>query len=101
MGDGLLLRGQKIIVPQSLQAETLSKLHEGHQGIICCHLRAKMSVCWPGLLQQLTQLTERCPDCAKKHRPNKEPLIMSSLPEYPGKPLLQTCFISKEQCTLL
>ena len=81
MGDGLLLRGQRIIVAHSLQAETLSKLHEGHQGIIRCCLRAKMSVWWLGLSHQLTQLVERYSDCTKKHRPNKEPLITTSLPE--------------------
>ena len=92
MGDGLLLRGQRIIVLQSLRVETLSKLHEGHQGIVRCRLRGKMSVWWPGLSQQLTQLVERCPDCAKKHRPNKEPLIMSSLPEYPWQAIAADLF---------
>ena len=31
---GLLLRGQRIVVPKSLQTETLTKLHDGHQGNI-------------------------------------------------------------------
>ena len=51
-----------------------------------------MSVWWPGLSQQLTQLVERCPDCAKKHRPNKEPLITSSLPEYPWQAIAADLF---------
>ena len=83
MGDGLLLRGHRIIVPHSLQAEALSKLHEGHQGIIRCRLRAKISIWWLGLSHQLTQLVERCSDCAKKHKPNKEPLITTSLSRVP------------------
>ena len=31
--DGLLLYGSRIAVPKSLQHETLSKIHQGHQGI--------------------------------------------------------------------
>ena len=33
MHDGLLLYDDRIVVPQSMQADTLSRLHEGHQGI--------------------------------------------------------------------
>ena len=36
-GD-LLLRGRRIVVPKSLQKETLQKIHSGHQGITKCSL---------------------------------------------------------------
>ena len=39
--------GQRMVVPKALQAETLSKLHKGHQGKVRRCLRAKMSVWWP------------------------------------------------------
>ena len=32
--DGLLMRGRCIVVPKSLQKETLMKLHAGHQGMV-------------------------------------------------------------------
>lgn len=84
--------GQRIVVPKSLQTETLRKLHDGHQGIIRCRLRAKISVWWPGLSQQLTQLVRNCLDCAREHRPNKEPLITSNLPEYPWQSIAADIF---------
>ena len=31
--SGLLLRGNRIVVPQQLQKETLEKIHSGHQGM--------------------------------------------------------------------
>ena len=34
--ENLLLHAQCIVVPVSLQDETLRKVHEGHQGIECC-----------------------------------------------------------------
>ena len=33
MCEGLLLYGTRIVVPKSLQSETLQKIHQGHQGI--------------------------------------------------------------------
>ena len=36
-GD-LLLRGRRIVVPKSLQKETLQNIHSGHQGITKCSL---------------------------------------------------------------
>jgi hypothetical protein len=41
MYQGLLLKGCRIVVPKSMQRQTLSKLHEGHQGIQTYHMRAK------------------------------------------------------------
>ena len=34
--DNLLLYGSRIVVPKSLQASTLQKIHNGHQGIQRC-----------------------------------------------------------------
>ena len=51
--NGLLMYAQRMVVPKALQTETLSKLHQGHQGIVRCRLRAKISVWWPGLAKQL------------------------------------------------
>ena len=42
--DGLLLYDDRIVVPQPLQEQTLSKVHEGHQGIERCCRRVKQSV---------------------------------------------------------
>ena len=58
---GLLLYYQPIIVPRSLQQETLNRIHEGHQGIERCRMRTKTSVWWPGISSQITTLVENCP----------------------------------------
>ncbi len=43
----LLLRGHRIIVPSSLRAEVKRLLHQGHQGVDKCNVRAHQSVYWP------------------------------------------------------
>lgn len=92
VGNGLLMHGQRIVVPKDLQTETLRKLHEGHQGIVRCRLRAKISVWWPGLSKQLTEFVKKCPECARETTHSKEPLIPSSLPEYPWQKVATDLF---------
>ena len=50
----LLLYNGHIVVPLSLQKETLNRLHEGHQGIVRCRMRTKTSVWWPGIASQVS-----------------------------------------------
>ena len=92
VGDGLLLRGHRIVVPKALQKETLGKLHSGHQGMVRCRLRAKSSVWWPGLNKQLTDFVHNCPACAQMARPKKEPLLPTPLPDYPWQRIATDLF---------
>ena len=59
MNAGLLLFGKRIVVPQALQAETLAKLHQGHQGIERGRLRATEAVWWPGISVQIENMIKR------------------------------------------
>ena len=90
--NGLLMYGQTMVVPKSLQAETLNKLHEGHQGITRSRLRAKISVWWPGLLKQLTTFIEKCPECARDSRPARKMLTPISPPSYPWQKMATDIF---------
>ena len=53
---GLLMRGNRLVIPSALQAEVLTQLHVGHQGIQKCRERAKQSVWWPGLSSKIEEL---------------------------------------------
>ena len=57
--DELLLYGGRIVVPKKLQAETLQKIHTGHQGIVRCRLRATSSVWWPGISKEIEPERDR------------------------------------------
>ena len=47
MPHNLLLYGSRIVVPASLQKDTLEKIHQGHQGIKRCRMRAQIClVAW-------------------------------------------------------
>ena len=77
--DYLLLYGNRIVVPKSLQHQTLQKIHGGggHQGIERCRLRAKTSVWWPRISQDIKDQVKQCQKCAKEATQRREPLITS------------------------
>ena len=81
--NGLLLYNSRIVVPHSLQQETLEKIHEGHQGIERCRTLINSSVWWPGVSQSIAEKIHKCTTCAKESVPNKEPLLTNPLPDYP------------------
>ena len=77
--EGLLLCGQRIVIPAGLQAEVLQLLHTGHQGLTKCRQRAQLLTWWPGLSTQVTDYVRRCTVCARKQTQHAEPLISSEL----------------------
>ena len=81
--EGLLFFGKRLVIPQSLQEETMQSLHQGHQGIQRCQLRAISCVWWPRISKDLERFVKQCLVCTKRSVPRKEPMIPSELPKYP------------------
>ena len=63
--DGLLLKGTRIIVPNTLHPEMIQLLHTGHLRYEKCLNRAKQSMYWPGLYEELKELVTNCTTCLK------------------------------------
>eukprot|EP00731_Ephydatia_muelleri_P004849 Em0002g1025a len=81
--NGLLLYGNRIVVPQTLQKDVIQRIHEGHLGVLRCKMRATDAVWWPGMSKQIEEQISRCHVCAKRQTQRKEPMIATELPEYP------------------
>ena len=52
--NGIALFGRRIIVPLSARREVLGKLHAAHQGIERMKRRARQTVYWPGISNEIT-----------------------------------------------
>ena len=91
IGEDLLLCGGRIVVPEAMQAQTLQKLHQGHQGIHRCRLRAQSSVWWPGISRKIKDFVSQCPECCRDTVPSKEPLLPTQLPYYPWSVPICSC----------
>lgn len=101
IANGLLLRGNRLIVPPPLRKTLLDKLHTGHQGITKCRERARQSVWWPGLSTQLDELVLNCPECVKSQRQRPQPLTPTQLPQLPWQKVATDLFEWKQSTYLL
>ncbi|KAJ7998092.1 hypothetical protein DPEC_G00218970 [Dallia pectoralis] len=82
-GRGLLMKGERLIIPECMRPDILQRLHQGHQGINKCLARARESVWWPGLTSAVKQMVERCVICAREAQTPVEPLLTTELPNRP------------------
>ena len=61
--DGLILKGEALIIHQQKREKMLHKIHEGHQGISKCQYQARHCVYWPGINQDIKRTVESCATC--------------------------------------
>ena len=82
--DGLILRGNRITVPASLQEHVVQRAHEGHQGINKTKSLLREKVWFPGIDNMVTQMVEGCIPCKSTHDAKpREPIQMTELPSRP------------------
>ena len=70
--DGIILKGDRVIIPQNLQQDILNQLHAAHQGIEKTRLRARDTVYWEGITKDIEKMTSSCPIC-QEHQKNQTP----------------------------
>ena len=82
--DGILMKGSRIIVPQTLQSQILAKLHAAHQGAEKTKLRARTSVFWRNLNKDIDETTKACTICQELQKTQtREPLLQTEIPPRP------------------
>lgn len=82
--DGIVMKGERVVIPESMRTEILERIHEAHQGIVKCKLRAKNSVFWPEINKDIENLVGKCQTCQEhKNTQVKEPLEPHEIPTRP------------------
>lgn len=82
--DEILLRGTRIILPESLQERALYLGHEGHPGITVMKRRLRAKVWWPKMDLQIEQFVKKCKGCTLVGAPTApEPIRRTELPSRP------------------
>ena len=82
--NGIARLWDRIVLPPSLRPEILSSLHAAHQGTTGMNERAKTSVYWPGITEDINTIRRECQSCNRitpSHA--KIPPVAPSIPSTP------------------
>ncbi|UYV81622.1 K02A2.6-like [Cordylochernes scorpioides] len=82
--DGIIYKGQKVIIPKTLRSELINRVHASHHGVAASLAKARQAIFWPGMNQSIKETVEKCKACLA-YQPNqtKEPLMCHETPILP------------------
>ena len=82
MENGLITKGARLIIPSTLRRKVLEQIHEGHLGIEKCMLKARDSVFWPGISNDIRETVEKCGICQASSKAAKPVGNVSDVPPH-------------------
>ena len=74
--DELVTKGECIVIPKSVQSIVLKRIHEAHQGIEKCLLKARQSVYCRGMSRHIENMVRTCEICREHQRKNSKETIL-------------------------
>ena len=84
IANDLLLRNERIIVPNTMRPEMRTKIHAGHLGIERSKARAREALFWPGMTSKIADMIGNCSICLEhRNKQRKEYLIPHEIPDQP------------------
>ena len=84
IAGGLIFKGGKIVIPESLRKEMKERIHMDHMGIERCKAQAWQLMYWPNINADITNMVSNCNACLENHQYHqKEPLIAHEVPTAP------------------
>lgn len=103
LDDGIILKGEQIVVPRTLQDDVLSQLHsQCHQGVEKTRLLARKCVFWPNINADIAEKVGSCIACnTYQNSQRPEPMYERELPSAPWQILASDLFDFKGQQYLL
>jgi len=82
--DGLVFKGERLVIPCKARAHFIMRIHSSHIGIQGCLRRARKTVYWPRMNQEISEAITKCTICNNfPKQPAKEPLINDEIPIRP------------------
>ena len=70
--DGIVLKGEAIVIPKSLRKDIKQRLHSAHMGYDSMLHRARGTVFWPGMNSEIKQLADKCDICQEVKPANQK-----------------------------
>ena len=74
--DGLVFKGDQVVVPRSMRQQMMEDAHESHIGLESCLRRMRECVMWPGMTTDMKKHVQPCDVCLKHSTgQGREPII--------------------------
>lgn len=91
--DGVLFKSQRVIVPKSLRAEMLKRIHASHVGGDACYRQARDTLYWPNMHGEIKDHVSQCSACNEyTHGQQRETMMSHALPTRPWQILSMDLF---------
>ena len=91
--DGILFRGDRVMIFNIMQAYILKVIHQSHLGVIKCKQFARDLVYWRNMNSQIEEVVSTCEICQQnRNYQQKEPLQNRQVPDKPW------CEIAADLC---
>jgi len=82
--DGLIFKGDRVVVPKAGRGELLRRIHNSHLGVYGCLKRARECLYWPGMTADIKNHVSSCEACREYERSQtKETLKNHQTPSRP------------------
>ena len=81
--DGIATKGHRILIPSTLRRKAQQHIHEGHQGVEKCMLKAQESIFWPGISDDICEAVNKCGTCQSSSKAAKPLGSTSEVPPHP------------------
>ena len=82
MENRLITKGPRLLIPSTLRKKVLEQIHNGHLGIEKCMLKARESVFWPGISNDIRETVEKCGICQASSKAAKPVGNVSDIPPH-------------------
>ena len=82
MENGLITKGARLLIPSTLRKKVLEQIHDGHLGIEKYMLKARDSVFWPGISNDIQETVEKCGICQASSKAAKPVGNVSDMPPH-------------------
>ena len=82
--DGLIFKGERVVVPKAARSGFLKSIHNSHLGVNGCLNRARECLYWPGMTGDIKNYVSTCEACREYEQgQRKETLISHEAPSRP------------------
>ena len=100
--DGLVFKGERLVVPQGLRAEMKKDIRASHAGAEGCLKRARESVYWPGMNSELKHWISTCEPCRLFEVSHGKEILMShDIPKRPWEKIAVDLFTLNQKDYLI